>query len=90
MIIPLEYQFAYLDCKSVKALPDDLFANNYFFSRSQVGQRKSTTNIKGKEKIEIMYPIIDGRCFQYKMSRNVINIDEFAHRLTGCVFEDND
>jgi hypothetical protein len=90
LIIPLEYQFAELDCKSVKALLDDLFASNYFIGRSKVGQRKSTTNVKDKGKIEIINPTIHRRYFQFKMSNNGINIDEFAQRLIGYVFQDND
>jgi hypothetical protein len=66
LIIPLEYQFAYPDCKSTKALPDDLFANNYFINRSQFGQRKSTTNLKGKEKIEIIYLLVAADIFSIK------------------------
>jgi hypothetical protein len=89
-IIPLEYQLAYPYCKPVNALQVNILADKYFISRSQVDQRKIATNVKGKEKIEIIYPTIDRRYFQSKMSNNGINIDEFAHRLTGYVFEDND
>jgi hypothetical protein len=46
--------------------------------------------VKGKVKIETVYPTITGQYFQSPMNNNDRHIDEFPHRLAGYEFEDND
>jgi hypothetical protein len=63
LIILLEYQLAYPDCKSVKALSDEIYFCEYITCRSQIGLRKIISKVKGNEKIETIHPfIVNGYC----------------------------
>ncbi|GMO23422.1 MAG: hypothetical protein Ta2E_12980 [Mycoplasmoidaceae bacterium] len=91
LIIPLEYQLAYPDNKSVKALSDRLFQNKYQIHRNKLFLQCIKINSKGKTVIKEIYPNIrDSDYCETKYNSNGIEISENFHRLTGNVFLDND
>jgi hypothetical protein len=74
----------------VKELSDVIYEDKYFINRNKVGLRKIITNAKGKEKIEIVYPIINGKYFNNIFTNNGNQTGEFTHCFISYVFEDND
>jgi hypothetical protein len=63
LIISLEYQFPFPDCKSVKALSDGLLSDQYVISRSYDDLIKISTNVKEKVKIQTVYSIVKNENF---------------------------
>jgi hypothetical protein len=53
LIIPLEFQWAYPYCKSVKWLSDSLLTDAFVIWRKEVGLRQIMTNAKEKEKMKL-------------------------------------
>jgi hypothetical protein len=79
LTIPLKYQLDLGDCKSNVVLSDDIYISKHFISINQVYYRKMISNVRGKEKREIVYPTLTERYLKYNVRNNDIRISEFAH-----------
>jgi uncharacterized protein YaiL (DUF2058 family) len=91
LIIPLDYQLAYPKTKSVKALSERIFDSKFQIHKNHPYLQKITKNKKDEITIEQVYPTLNSNGYlQYNICCNKVQICEFAQRLIGYVFCEND